>query len=450
MSLSLEQKIQETGSVVEVLRSNNGQAITGPKTGAEVTNWHDEQLSWRNTCALMDLSHHMTDITLKGPDAMKLVSYLGVNSWKNFKPGRAKQFVAVNYDGYIIGDAIAEYLDDGSIRLAGNEPIPNWVKFHCETGNYDVEYKWDEPTSRNPAGHPENYRFQLTGPHAYDILEKACGGPVEEVKFFRTKTMTVAGVSTIAMGHGMTRAPGLELIGPWSEQHIIRGALMEAGIEFGMCSVGSRAPASGTLESGWIPSPIPAIFTGEEMKAFREWLPADGPLATGSLGGSLTHNDISNYYMRPEDLNYMRLVKFDHDFIGREALEAIADKQSRRKVTLEWNIDDVFAVKASQFGDGVPGKWMELPILTYSTWAFDKVTKDGKTVGFSTFAGYTTNERKMLSLACISTDIEHGDEVVVTWGEEDGGAGSAGIETHKQFDIRAKVCRVPYSDVYHK
>jgi len=70
-------------------------------------------------------------------------------------------------------------------------------------------------------------------------------------------------------------------------------------------------------------------------------------------------------------------------------------------------------------------------------------------VGFSTFAGYTKNERKMLSLACLNTDIAHGDEVVVTWGEEDGGTGSAGIETHKQFDIRAKVCPVPYSDVYH-
>jgi len=76
MSISLEEKIQQTGSVIELLRSANGQAITGPKTGAEVTNWHDEQLSWRETCALADLSHHMTDITLKGPDAMKLNNLL--------------------------------------------------------------------------------------------------------------------------------------------------------------------------------------------------------------------------------------------------------------------------------------------------------------------------------------------------------------------------------------
>jgi len=117
---------------------------------------------------------------------------------------------------------------------------------------------------------------------------------------------------------------------------------------------------------------------------------------------------------------------------------------------LEWSTDDVFAVMASQFKHGAPGKWMDLPILTYATWAYDKVTKGGRNAGLSTFAGYTVNERKMLSLASINCDIELGDEVVVTWGEEDGGDSCAGIETHVQFDIRAKVCRVPYSDVYQK
>ncbi len=45
--------------------------------------------------------------------------------------------------------------------------------------------------------------------------------------------------------------------------------------------VGSRAYASNTLESGWIPSPLPAVYTGERMKKYREWLPANGYEATG-------------------------------------------------------------------------------------------------------------------------------------------------------------------------
>ena len=30
------------------------------------------------------------------------------------------------------------------------------------------------------------------------------------------------------------------------------------------------------LESGWIPSPLPAVYTGESMKTYRQWLPAGG------------------------------------------------------------------------------------------------------------------------------------------------------------------------------
>ena len=48
----------------------------------------------------------MSDLYVEGPDALKLFSDLGVNSFKNFKVNQAKQFVACNPDGYVIGDAI--------------------------------------------------------------------------------------------------------------------------------------------------------------------------------------------------------------------------------------------------------------------------------------------------------------------------------------------------------
>ena len=34
-------------------------------------------------------------------------------------------------------------------------------------------------------------------------------------------------------------------------------------------------------------------------------------------------DDIEDYYTNPWDLGYGSFVKFDHDFIGRDALEAI-------------------------------------------------------------------------------------------------------------------------------
>ena len=71
----------------------------------------------------------------------------------------------------------------------------------------------------------------------------------------------------------MAGAPGLELWGPYENYDEVRETILEAGKEFGIEPVGSRAYSSNTLESGWIPSPLPAIYTGEELRGYREWLP---------------------------------------------------------------------------------------------------------------------------------------------------------------------------------
>ena len=84
----------------------------------------------------------------------------------------------------------------------------------------------------------------------------------------------------------MVGQPGFELFGPWDEGETVKAAIVEAGKEFGLRLSGARAYSSNTLESGWIPSPLPAIYSGEKMKAYREWLPASAWEATGSLGGS--------------------------------------------------------------------------------------------------------------------------------------------------------------------
>ncbi len=67
------------------------------------------------------------------------------------------------------------------------------------------------------------------------------------------------------------------------------------------------------------------------MRAYREWLPADGYEGTGSLGGSFYSDDIADYYLTPHDLGYWPFVKFDHDFVGREALQAMADESRASK-----------------------------------------------------------------------------------------------------------------------
>src|SRR5437667_10166313 len=108
---SLEEKLQTVGSPVEMLRHSQIGPYAFPVVKSEFTNWRDEQRSWRETCALFDQSHHMTDLYVEGPDALKEFSDLGVNSFKNFKFTKAKQFIACKQHGTKMEGAILRYKD---------------------------------------------------------------------------------------------------------------------------------------------------------------------------------------------------------------------------------------------------------------------------------------------------------------------------------------------------
>jgi vanillate/3-O-methylgallate O-demethylase len=446
-SQSLESLLHSAVNPVELARNSQIGPYVYPKVPAEFSNWHDEQHAWRETCCLFDQSHHMTDLTIKGPDALELLSALGVNSFGTFAVNKAKQFVACNYDGYVIGDAILFYLDDERFSLVGRPSAHNWVQYHGETGAYDVSFERDERSAVNPTGR-RLYRYQIQGPDALKVLEKLTGGPLPEIKFFNMGELTIAGHKVRALHHGMSGVPGLELFGPWAEGEEITAAIVEAGAEFGLRQVGSRVYATNTLESGWIPCPLPAIFTGEQLKPYREWLPANGYEGTGSLGGSFYSDDISDYYLTPYELGYGSFVKFDHDFIGREALEKMAGTPQRKKVTLAWNGEDVARAMGTMFHRDERAKYIDLPLSNYSTWPNDKVLSDGKMVGVSTFSGYSSNESSMLSLAMVAPEqSEPGTEVTLVWGEEGGGSAKPVVERHVQTEIRATVSPAPYSEV---
>jgi vanillate/3-O-methylgallate O-demethylase len=448
---SLEDLLHSVGGPVDLARNSQIGPYVYPAVAAEFSNWRDEQVAWVETAALFDQSHHMTDLTIKGPDVIRLLSAVGVNSFETFQPGKAKQLVVCNPNGYVIGDGILFYLDENEVRLVGRPSAHNWVQYQGETGGYDVEFDRDERTAVNPTGKRELYRFQVQGPTALQVLERAAGGELPEIKFFNLGELSIAGHKVRALHHGMSGAPGLELFGPWEEAEDVRAAIVEAGQgELGLRQVGSRVYATNTLESGWIPCPLPAIFTGDDMKAYREWLPAKGYEATGSLGGSYYSDDVEDYYLTPHDLGYWGFVKFDHDFIGREALEAMGDEPKRHKVTLAWNGEDVAEAMGTLFGKGDPVKYIDLPLSNYSTWPNDKVLRDGEMVGVSTFSGYSYNERSMLSLAVVDVDVELGTEVTLVWGEEDGGSAKPVVERHRQAELRAVVSPCPYSEMPRK
>jgi len=325
-----------------------------------------------------------------------------VNSFKGFETNKAKQFVACNYDGYVIGDVILFYLDRELFNIVWRPSVHNWVQYHCEVGGYKVELERDERSAvRSGSIVRKAYRYQVQGPNAMKVIEKVIGQPAPELKFFSMTTIRIAGHDVRALRHGMAGQPGLEVFGPWQDGEAVKAAIVEAGQEFGLRQVGARAYSSNTLESGWIPSPMPAIYSGEKMKAYRQWLPANGYEAIASLGGSFYSDNIEDYYLTPYDLGYGPIMKFDHDFIGRDALEKMADRQHRKKVTLALDSNDVTRAINTMFQKNDRAKYFDFPSAVYSTLPYDKVLHDGKLVGISPWCGYSANEGRMLTLAML-------------------------------------------------
>ncbi len=449
---NLEEILSSAGNPVKMLRNSQLGAYVYPVVPAEFHNWRTEQWAWAHSAVLFDQTHHMVNLYLRGKDALKLLSDTAINSMKGYTANKAKQYVPTTPYGHVIGDGIIFYLAAEEFVYVGRAPASNWLRFHAATGGYDVKVELDDRSPMRPMGKPVTrsvWRFQIQGPKAWAVIEKLNGGPLEQLKFFNMSTMKIAGKTVRTLRHGMSGAPGLEIWGPYAEQEEIRAAILDAGREFGLLPCGSRAYPSNTLESGWIPSPLPAIYSGDKLKSYRQWCGADSYEATGSIGGSFVSDKIEDYYLNPFELGYGPFVKFDHDFHGRDVLEKIKPETQRKKVTLAWNPEDMGKIAGSLFNpEGKQYKFFDVPLANYASSNYDRVIDaDGRTVGLSMFTGYSYNEKQALSLATISPEIPVGTELKVVWGEENGGTKKTTVEPHEQLEVRVVVSPIPYSRV---
>ncbi len=442
---SLADLLRESENPVRALRKLPRYSTTYPGLAAQYTNWRSEQIAWRETVALLDQSYHMANLFVDGPDAVKVFADLAINRFDNFRPGMAKQFIAANPDGQLLGDGILIYLAENSLDLVG-EPrsIINWVLYNLQTRSYDVRYEF-ETTAQRQDTPPRFYRYQIQGPTALPLIEQVSGAPVPATKFFHLADFTIAGKHVRGLRHGMAGQAGFELFGPWAEGQAVRQALLDAGPAFGLKLVGSTAYFTNNIESGWLASPLPAIYTGDALAEFREWLPES---AAGSLGGSFDSEDIEDYYVTPFDVGYGKFIAQDHDFVGRAALAALAEQPSRRKVTLIWDDKDIAAIFDALVDphSGLPPQYLEFASAKYVKYLFDRISVGDAMVGFLTHSTYLAFDRRFASLGLVDAGYaEPGTQVTVTWGDSLA-IPRDDIEAHRQVEVRATVAPVPFSD----
>jgi len=389
--------------------------------GPQYSDWMDEQMSWKQTCYIGDWSF-LRDLVVEGPEALKLFSAISVNSFAKFDIGQAKHMIYCSERGKVIHQGILMRVGEQKFY---NQSGSSWyTEFMLGKHNYDATCHIQE-----------TFNYQVSGPNALYVVEKVAGESLRDIKFMHFRNIKINGWEVIALRQGMAGEIGFELQGPKEYSEEIYNTILKVGKKFGIRRLGHKTAMINHLEGcypthGW--HYLPDRFS---TKGYSEFLEITSPGKHEKLKGSYEGNDISDYFLSPVEMGWTKNIKFDHEFIGRKALEIEVANPKRTVVTLEFNNDDMIDIYASLFRDGEPYEPMDLPHQDmWITW-YDKVLKDGKLIGISTVPGYSYYFRKILTLTYIDIEFSKpGTEVIVVWGDPG----------KRQKQIRATVTPAPY------
>ena len=402
----------------------------------EYSGWREEQLSWKTSCYIGDWSF-VPQIRVKGRDAVRLFSDLSVNSFAKYAVGRAKHCVMCNEDGKVITEGILLRHAEDDFEY---EAAPAWLWYHIKTRGYAVDVSF-----------PMTHKLQVSGPTALPLLEKLTNTTLRDIKFMHTKVVPIGNRSVNFLRQGMSGEIGFELHGPVEQHDEILAAVLEAGKEFGIRRLGRRTfhlnhieasyPTTGMEYWNALSDPRRDDFhTFMRENPPDEWRHAPGwewwgVSLSASVMGSWDGDSIEELYRSPVELGWAKSIAFDHEFIGRQALEKELLNPKRSIVTLEFNSEDMVRIYASLFEEGESFLPFDIPHPPYITAWADWISKGGKKIGHSTYPGYSYFFKKALSLSFV--DVEHsspGETVEVLWGNPG----------ERQTTIRATVRPAPY------
>jgi glycine cleavage system aminomethyltransferase T len=394
----------------------------------EHTGWREETMAWKESCYLNGNLNPSPTYRINGPEAPEFLKSVCVNGFENFPVGSGKHAICCNEAGLIMMDGVV-------VRLADDDFITYWMTPYLDYAltKSKLDAKGEDLTG-------QAFLFQLAGPRSLEILEKATGRDHHDIGFMRYRESGIAGMKFGVLRMGMAGTLAYELHGRVEDAHAVYNAILEAGAEFGIRRLGQRAYMMNHTEDGFPQAYYHFTYPWREDRDFMRFLHdkrMDGwwSFVWSNLRGSLGQ-DLALRYRNPVELGWTKMIKFDHEFLGRAALESEVAAPRRKMATLVWNTDDILDVYASQYRPGEPYLPLDEPNHAPGTglWA-DQVLHDGKLVGASSGRAYSYNYRKMLSLCSIDVEQGHlGNEVTVVWGE-------AG---RRQKHLRAIVDRFPY------
>jgi aminomethyltransferase len=249
----------------------------------------EEHHAVRTGVGLFDVSH-MGEVEIRGPEAGKLVDFVSTNNAAKLHIGQAHYSALLYEHGGFVDDILVHKLSDTHYFLCVNasnqekdyEHIRAHNRFDCE-----VEFTSDRYS-----------QLAIQGPQATATLRKLTAAPLETIKYYWFTQGDVSGVPALIAHTGYTGEDGFEIyIDPLAAPRIW-DELLEAGAEFGIKPCGLGARNTLRLEAKM------ALY-GHEITAS----------------------------INPFEADLSWIVKMDKgEFVGREALAAIAGRGITRKL----------------------------------------------------------------------------------------------------------------------
>lgn len=359
--------------------------------------------------------------TFHGPDAAKLLSDGSINNVYKWKNGKCKHLVALTPDGLVANHALFLKDDDNTYRTTAGCSVPYLMLL--QSGNYQCEY-----TTR------QIFIFQFSGPLSLTILEKATQSNLRDVKFLDFRPVRIPGIDAeLEIARiGMSGTLAYELHGPAELGAQVYDYVYQIGKPMGMKRMGWKDYTVNHTFGGFAQMTVNFELSLYQSPEFC----ASAPFSM-KCTGSVDPADLRARFRSPVECDWAWMAKFDHEFVGREALEAEIANPKRKLVTLEFNPDDLAEVYRSQYTEE-PYKYMDMPCAEPQPCGGhqDYVTDgEGKVIGISAVPTYSSHFHTMIAHAILDVEqIEEGKEVLVQWGDYG----------KRIKNLRAKIARFPY------
>ncbi|WP_286946030.1 hypothetical protein [Acetobacterium sp. UBA5834] len=374
--------------------------------------WEIEELSWHDTCYIHAGLNPFLQFAVKGSDLLDLMEAISVNTFRNFPVGKARHTLLCNDLGKIILDGIIIRRSEEDFICAC---LPDPAMFNAQMENkfkISSEYIGDS-----------NFFFQMCGPKSLQIVEEAAQQDLHDLKFMFTADAKIAGKEVFVLRTGMAGTLGYEVHGKVEDAHEVYNKLLEVGEKYGIQKLGRYAYVNAHCEGS-----IPQI--AEHFAS-----PMDPVVLSGSLP-----RDSELLYRSPVDLGWEKLIKFNHDFPGKDALKKELEGPHNTGVHLIWNKEDVLKVMAGSMDHEKRYDTMDLVcdydyVRNNAGMHIDAVFDGEKMIGASSGRMLSPKTREMISIGSIDSEYAvEGKEVEVLWGNPES----------NQVRVRVTVTLFPY------